>query len=184
MNSAGKFGINPKKYRIFPTNQKTDGMEHQPYSDRFPWHHIIFLYQLPYLPNNTKKTEKYKKQNQNSREFYRPFSPLFLTAPLFSVLCSRACTDPVLFILPKRVGRARKGPRAHPDDQSPSFLVVKRVFAGIPSFFGLISNVTQACASWILWVRLVRFQFHCESETFQFLSRESESLCGIVCPVC
>jgi hypothetical protein len=57
MNSAG----NPKNYRIFPANPKTDGMEVEPYSDRFPRHHILFLYRLPYLPNNTKMIEKYGK---------------------------------------------------------------------------------------------------------------------------
>jgi hypothetical protein len=56
-----KFGINLENYRFFPTNLKTDGMEAQPYSDRFPRHHILFLYRLPYLPNNTKMTEKYEK---------------------------------------------------------------------------------------------------------------------------
>jgi hypothetical protein len=38
MNSAG----NSENYRIFPPNSKTDGIEAQPYSDRFPQHHILF----------------------------------------------------------------------------------------------------------------------------------------------
>jgi hypothetical protein len=55
MNSA-------ENYRIFPANPKTDGMEAQPYYDRFPRHHIPFSYRLSYLPNNnTKMTEKYEK---------------------------------------------------------------------------------------------------------------------------
>jgi GT2 family glycosyltransferase len=57
MNSVG----NPENYRIFPANPKMDGMEGQSYFDRFPRHHISFSYRLPYLPNNTKMTEKYKK---------------------------------------------------------------------------------------------------------------------------
>jgi hypothetical protein len=64
MNSAGKIDEqckNLKNYRIFPINSKTDGMEAQLYSDRFPRHHILFSYRLPYLPNNTKMTEKYGK---------------------------------------------------------------------------------------------------------------------------
>jgi hypothetical protein len=56
-----KFGINPKNYRIFPSNPKTDGMKVQSYSDRFPQHHIPFSYRLPYLSNNTKITRKYGK---------------------------------------------------------------------------------------------------------------------------
>jgi hypothetical protein len=58
---CGKFGINPENYQIFPANPKTDGMKAQLYSDRFPRHHIPFLYRLPYLPSNTKMTEKYGK---------------------------------------------------------------------------------------------------------------------------
>jgi hypothetical protein len=57
MNSVG----NLKNYRIFPLNPKTDGIEAQLYFDRFSRHHIPFLYQLPYLPNNTKMTGKYGK---------------------------------------------------------------------------------------------------------------------------
>jgi hypothetical protein len=57
MNSVG----NPKNYRIFLSNSKMDGIKAQPYSDRFPWHYIPFLYRLPYLPNNTKMNEKYEK---------------------------------------------------------------------------------------------------------------------------
>jgi hypothetical protein len=57
MNSAG----NPENYQIFPANPKMDGMEGQPYSDRFPRHHIPFLYRLLYLPNHIKITRKYGK---------------------------------------------------------------------------------------------------------------------------
>jgi hypothetical protein len=54
----GKFRINLKKYRIFPANQKIDGMKVQSYSDRFPRHHILFWYRLPY---EYKNDQKYKK---------------------------------------------------------------------------------------------------------------------------
>jgi hypothetical protein len=57
MNSVG----NPENYRIFSANLKTDGMKVQPYFDRFPWHHILFSYRLPYLPNNMKMTKKIYK---------------------------------------------------------------------------------------------------------------------------
>jgi hypothetical protein len=36
-------------------------MKVQPYFDRFSQHNIPFSYQLSYLPNNTKMTEKYEK---------------------------------------------------------------------------------------------------------------------------
>jgi hypothetical protein len=42
-------------------NPEMGGIEAQPYSDRFPQHHIPFLYRLPYLPNNMKMIEKYEK---------------------------------------------------------------------------------------------------------------------------
>jgi hypothetical protein len=62
---------NPKNYRIFSPNPKTDGMKAQPYSDWFLRHHISFSYQLAYLPNNTKIIKKYGKWNWNSQKFYR-----------------------------------------------------------------------------------------------------------------
>jgi hypothetical protein len=57
MNSAR----NSENYRIFSPNPIADGIEAQPYSDRFPQHHIPFFYRLPYLPNNMKMIKKYEK---------------------------------------------------------------------------------------------------------------------------
>jgi hypothetical protein len=63
-----KFRINLKNYWIFSPNLKTDDMEAQPYSDRFPRHHILFSYRLTYLSNNTKITEKYEKTKMEFTE--------------------------------------------------------------------------------------------------------------------
>jgi hypothetical protein len=54
-------GGGPENCRVFLVNPKMDGMEAQPYSDRFPRYHIPFSYRLQYLPNNMKMTEKYEK---------------------------------------------------------------------------------------------------------------------------
>jgi hypothetical protein len=56
-HSAG----NLENYWIFLPNPKMECMKAQPYSDRFPRHHISFSYRLPYLPNNMKMTRKYGK---------------------------------------------------------------------------------------------------------------------------
>jgi hypothetical protein len=83
MNYAG----NQENYRIFSPNPKTDGMKGQPYSDRFPRHHIPFLYRLSYLSNNTKMTKKYRK-------IELVFSKIL---PTVFTLSHRP--DPVLFLL-------------------------------------------------------------------------------------
>jgi hypothetical protein len=80
INSMGKPGWTTqeiqKNYRIFSLNPITDGMEAQPYSDQFLRHHILFLYRLSYLSNNTKMTKKYKKWNWYFQKNYRPFLSL------------------------------------------------------------------------------------------------------------
>jgi hypothetical protein len=64
---------NPKKLPNFPTQSK-NGRYWSPII--FPWHHIMFSYQLPYLLNNTKWSKNMKKQNRNSQKFYWPFLSL------------------------------------------------------------------------------------------------------------
>jgi hypothetical protein len=57
-------------------------MEAQSYSDRFPRHHIMFSYRLPYLLNNTKMIEKYEKIEPE-------FPEILLTVFILRCVCLR-----------------------------------------------------------------------------------------------
>jgi hypothetical protein len=72
----GKSGINLENYWIFLPNTKMDGMEAQPYPNRFPQHPIPFPYHLLYFPNNTKMIRKYGKWDRKIQKFSWPFSSL------------------------------------------------------------------------------------------------------------